>query len=518
VLGHSIDAPQSARQSLQPLMLAYAFDSIERDGRIVFRMRGHEVDLDMTGQSFALDADRQEGAGLEFRRASGVEMPDAVRVSFLDAENDYQIAAAEAAHPTASLARVEDSRLPLALPATGAREVAERWLAETRVTRDQASFGLPLSLLCVEPGDLLRLPSGRADACYRVDQIEEHGLRVVEARRVENGIYVPLAAPSRTYNPKPAPLSPEVFAQFLDLPLLRGDEIEHAPWLAVAASPWPGTVAAYMSATQDGFTLNRLVASGSIVGTTLDPVQPSAPWLWSRGPGVHVQVTGGMLQSRSELDVLNGANIIAVRSPGASPWEIMQFRDAQLVATDTYLLSGLLRGQCGTEFLSGSAVPSGADVVAPGPGLVQIDLPPSDIGLARNFRVGLAGLPVDDPSYAQLSETFAGVGLRPYAPVQLRAIRTDAGEIAITWVRRTRANGDGWDGFDVPLNEDSERYLITLSGPSQVTRSFTASVPAAIYAVAEQLADQASVPFDIDVAQISARFGAGPSTRITFNG
>src|SRR5690606_14282219 len=40
VPGYVIDRTMSAREALQPLELAYFFDSIESNGRIVFRHRG----------------------------------------------------------------------------------------------------------------------------------------------------------------------------------------------------------------------------------------------------------------------------------------------------------------------------------------------------------------------------------------------------------------------------------------------------------------------------------------------
>jgi hypothetical protein len=517
VRGHALDGLASARQALQPLMLAYGFDSVERDGRIVFRMRGGGVDHDLAQQSLALAPEDRSGTGLVLRRAPSAEMAEAVRVHFVDADNDYQLAAVEAQHPTAPLARAEEGRVPLAMSAGEARRIAERWLAEVRVSRDQAEFGLPQSLLRVEPGDTVRLPGGRAGAVYRVERIEEAGARLVEVRRVEEGVFRGAATLPRQPPVPPVPPSTEVFAQFLDLPLLRGDEVEHAPWIAVGAAPWPGRVAVWGSAALDGFVLNRLVDAGSLVGTTLDPLPALRPWLWSRGASLHVRLNAAGVLSRTELEVLNGANAMALRAPGAADWEIVQFRDAVLVAAGTWRLSGFLRGQAGTEFLAGFSVPAGADAVLLDRGPVQIDLLLSELGLPRTWRVGLAALPVSDASFVQTTETFSGVGLRPYAPVRLRAARDTTGAVAVSWVRRTRLGGDGWSGPDVPLSEESERYEVGIVAGGLLRRAIPTLVAAATYTAAEQAADGVTAPFDIEVAQISGLFGAGTKARMTFD-
>ncbi|HEU0220828.1 MAG TPA: glycoside hydrolase TIM-barrel-like domain-containing protein [Paracoccaceae bacterium] len=517
VRGHSIEARQTARQSLQPLMLAYGFDATEREGRIVFRMRHGRADHDLTGLSFALAPGERTGTGISLRRAPAVEMSDAVRVAYLEAENDYQVAAAEASHPGAGLYRTEESQLPIALSAVEAQQIAERWLAETRITQDQVSFGLPASLLRVEPGDVVRLPGARSTALYRVDRIEEQGARLAEAVRIEGGVYQAAAASGRPYAAPAVPANAEVYAEFLDLPLLRGDEVPHAPWVAVAAKPWPGPAAIYMSASDNGYVLNRTVRRAAIVGETLDDLPAARPWLWSRGAGVRVHVTGGALQSRGALEVLNGANAAAIRPQGGQDWEVVQYGDAVLVERDTYRLAGLLRGQAGTEFLAGEALLAGADFVLLEQGLVQLDFALADRGLPRHFRFGPAARPVSDASYGHRVESFQAAGLRPYAPAHLRARRGAGGQIDIAWVRRTRIDGDSWAGVDVPLGEGVEAYEVRIIRNGVTVRTLAAASPSATYSLADQTADLIGVPFEIAVAQLSASFGAGPSTRIWFD-
>jgi hypothetical protein len=90
--------------------------------------------------------------------------------------------------------------------------------------------------------------------------------------------------------------------------------------------------------------------------------------------------------------------------------------------------------------------------------------------------------------------------------------RNAAGDLAITWVRRTRFGGVWADGTDVPLNEESERYEVDiLDGGGAVKRTIAVNAPAAIYTAAEQIADfgapQASIA--IKVYQLSAAVGRG---------
>jgi hypothetical protein len=81
----------------------------------------------------------------------------------------------------------------------------------------------------------------------------------------------------------------------------------------------------------------------------------------------------------------------------------------------------------------------------------------------------------------------------------------------LSWVRRTRRDGDSWATADVPLGEDSEAYAVEILLGATVVRSLAATQPSALYAAADELADfgtpQASLA--VRIAQLSATVGRG---------
>ena len=139
----------------------------------------------------------------------------------------------------------------------------------------------------------------------------------------------------------------------------------------------------------------------------------------------------------------------------------------------------------------------------------QVDLAAAKRGLARHYRIGPARRPVDDPSYQKAVLAFDGVGLRPLSPVHLRATDASGGDTAYSWVRRTRIDGDSWEGMDVPLGEETEAYLVRVMQGNTVLREAQVSLPAWTYTAADQASDGVSGAFELHVAQISASFGPG---------
>jgi hypothetical protein len=213
--------------------------------------------------------------------------------------------------------------------------------------------------------------------------------------------------------------------------------------------------------------------------------------------------------------MLNGANAAAIGTGAAGVWEVLQFSEAELVAPQVYELRGLLRGQAGTEGLMPAIWPAGSFFVLLDRSAVQITLPQAARGLDRHYRVGAAELGYDDASTVHAVMAFEGIGLRPYRPVHLRAVRGPGGDMSVTWIRRTRIDGDGWRAGDVPLGEDRETYLVqVLAGPS-VVREVSLPVPKWVYPVAQQEADGTGDGCLLRVAQVSDRFGPGPFAELS---
>lgn len=512
VRGYTPGDVSDARAMLQPLMLAFGFDAAERDGRVVFRSRG-------LGRPTPLDPERlavtDEAPGdLVVSRMSSCEMAGRIKLSHVEADGNFDVRATEASFPDATVRTVSRSELPLALTGEEAAQIAERWVAESRVARDRARFALPPSAGAPGAGDIVGLPGG---GTYRLDGVEEMGLRLCDAVRVEPGLYRPAEYPAEPVRLSPVLPPLPVEAVFLDLPLLSGGEDPAAPHIAVSAEPW-ADAAVYVSTTGAGYELSRVVERPSVIGVTETDLPAARGAVWDRGAPLRVRLFGGALSSATHDAVLAGANAMAIGDGASGDWEVFQFARALLVAPDVWEVSMRLRGQAGTEALVPAIWPAGSRVVLLDGTPIQLSLPASLLGVERTYRVGPARRPPDDPAYREQVHRFEGVGLRPYAPVHLRARPGEDGAWEVRWVRRTRLDGDRWGTTDVPLGETAERYLVRVVAGGEVRRAEETGVPFWSYPAAARAADGVSGAFEVEVAQISDRFGPGLFGRIGIDG
>jgi GTA TIM-barrel-like domain/Putative phage tail protein len=498
----------SARAALQPLLLAFGFDVAERDGKLVFSSRDGRVLAELSEEALAVLPDIE--GSVECVRGAESETAGQVRLGFVEAQSSYEVRAVEARFPDEEARGVSQTDLPLALTTQEAQATVERWLTEARIARDAVRFALPKSQLRLGAGDVVRLKDRR----YRIDRVDQAEAQILDAVRVEAGVYANPQGTSEAIVTRSFIPAVPVLPVFLDLPLLTGQEVPHAPHLAVAAEPWPGTVALWSASQDAGYELNRLVAAAAVVGVTETPLNRAPVGVWDRGVPLRIKLTAGELASADRFSVLNGANVMAIGDGSSANWEVFQFETATIVAPDTYELSSRLRGQAGTDGVMPASWPVGSTVVLLDVTLTQIDLPLSARGLARYYRVGTAARGVDDPNVTLRVEAFDGIGLRPYPVAHPRAVQTSVGNYALSWIRRTRIDGDTWQTVEVPLGEASESYLLRIVQASVIKAEYVASQPSFLYSAAMRTADGVAGPFEVEIAQQSQSFGAGPFRKV----
>ncbi|MEM6940565.1 MAG: glycoside hydrolase TIM-barrel-like domain-containing protein [Pseudomonadota bacterium] len=515
VRGYSVQEVTDARAALQPLMLRFGFDAIERDGMLKFQMRAGRQPVVLDPDGFAVTSEL-DGVK-EQTREGEAEASGRMRLRFVQADADFDVISEETVMPDEATHSVSGTEINIALTRGEGRQIVERWLTEARVSRDSVRFALPPSQLALGAGDVVELAADGLEqpARFRIDRVDQSDVQLIEAVRIDPKVYDladifdEIVPPKRFVAPVP------VVSHFLDLPLLRGDEVPHAPYIAAAAQPWPGPVALYQSSTDQNYTLNTIAENRSTLGSTQTSLRSARSAVIDRGASLDIKLISGNLSSVNDEALLTGANMAAVGDGSVDNWEVFQFRDAELVAPLTYRLRHLLRGQAGSDGLMPELWPTGSRFVLLNAIPKQIEQSPNLRGVSQSFRIGPAHRGFDDPSYRVVPGAFAGNGLRPLAPAHLKSSKTAQGGHLFTWVRRTRQGGDAWDAPEVPLSEENEAYLVQVYQAGALVRETVRATPDWEYTTAMQTDDALIGPFEMRVAQVSAVYGPGIYRRAT---
>ncbi|WP_269713891.1 baseplate multidomain protein megatron [Caulobacter sp. NIBR2454] len=493
VTGYVIDRPMSVRDALGPLSLAFGFDARERAG--VPSLVAQDGAATGTLGVLALPDGREAAVSA----SRGLEAPtDAVRARFIDETADYQTGALSVRRDPAGEGDVESLDLPIVCVAGVCEQAARRRMDRSVSVRRTASANLSMTdALRLEVGDRVDFEGG----LWRVTR-----LSLDERPRADLEIVMagppPVAAPPE-WNPPPViePVGPPVL-HLLDLP---GDE---RPLAALATDPWrPFEV--HGGASVQGLTVRGRAEQPASVGVLVEDLAAGPKHRWDRASSLLVRLSGVPPQNRTESAVLGGANRLAVRRGGG--WEIVQFAQAELVEAGVWRLSNLLRGQGGA---AAEAVAAGAAVVMLDEALVRLEVFEAELGLPLIWRAAPAGGPPGGLAMTQAEFAWRGAALRPWAPAHLRARRVGE-DVVVSWVRCARTGGDGWDGFEVPLGEEVERYRVQVVVGGAVVRTVEAAAPGWIYSAAMRATDGAGAG-TVRVSQLSMRVGWGAVAEVSF--
>ncbi len=361
----------------------------------------------------------------------------------------------------------------------------------------------------------MTLDAGGRDYPLRLTETRDSTFKEIEARSVEPFNLAAVPAPEKEREFDVVTVYGPTDAYFMDLPLLRGDEAPHVGYIAAQAEPWPGAVAVYRSPSTSGYALNTLVGARATSGKSVFGFYSGPLHRFDRRNVLRVRLDFGELESVTEEALLNGANVAGIENEDGD-WELIQFQTADLIETGTYDLSGLLRGMSGTEGAMRDPVAPGARFILVNSAVTPLNMRPDEIGLALSYKYGPTTEGLDATSYGTRTHAFQGLGLRPLRPAHLQGKRNpETGDWMFLWVRRTRAGGDSWQGLEVPLGEDEERYqLDILDGPGgDVLRTVDLTAPAFLYTAAMQYADFGAPQWNVSirVAQVSPVYGPGPA-------
>jgi hypothetical protein len=209
------------------------------------------------------------------------------------------------------------------------------------------------------------------------------------------------------------------------------------------------------------------------------------------------------LEGRSDLALAGGANLAVVGS------ELVQFGTVEVLGERRFRLGRLLRGRRGTEWAEHSAGEPFALIRSDE--LIPLAVPPGAIGIEAQVTVAGVG---DGPSGVSATRLITAETLRPPSPVHLRAFADSSGDIAISWVRRSRAGWSWTSGSDTALGEEQELYRVTIAAGA-LSRVVETATPAFDYSAAAQAADGIAPPLLIEVVQLGTHAASRPA-RIAF--
>lgn len=507
------------RAALEPLQGAWPFDVRQHGYLTQFLPRGQASVATIPWEDLGATEGEAPDTIIQQSREMDSQLPYRVNVKYLDATREYAISEQYSERLNTQTVNRIDREFPIVMSATKAAGVSETLLFLPWLERIDFSFILPPTYLYLEAGDVVTVNGRDATYSLRLTEINYTSAGTIECKAKPNNaaVYLPNAEGAEIPGPGGTiPLGgPSLFLP-LDIPVVD-ETFQNTPGFIGAVigvtTGWPGAI--LIRSTDQGQTWADLQAftGKSSIGIALDTLPVSTGTMIDESE-ITVVMASGTLSSITKDQMLAGQNYAAYGVNGR--WEIIRFRDADLQADGSYIVSGFVRGECGTEWATGLHSPSDYFVLLDDPDMAFMGAAVATIGTELTYRAITAGASIDSAS-DQLF-TYNGVNLECLSPVYASGSRDGSSNFTGAFTRRSRLSSSWWiTGVEAPLGETSQSYEIDVMNGSAVVRTIATTTPSFAYSAAEQTTDlgspQSSITFRI--YQLSGTVGRGYPYEVT---
>jgi hypothetical protein len=469
------------REQMEELRVVHIFEGAERFGKLVFAPRDFSRVLAVSSGEIGAYENKGTDEPIQVSTKYDMQLPKRLTISYLSKDNDYQSGSQTGYRQLTGALSEENVSTSIVMTDSAAKSVAEMRLYELWMARTSYEFKLPMKYGYVLPGDVLQLSmpneTGTQLVVVTKSNFGRPGLNVISANNVNAANYSLVTRPVDEVPETIVTVPSEVFAYILDVPKVPQDtsSSDDYVYIAIGAKDFYG--ANVYRSYDDGISYeHQLTFTGAAVfGEALTVLDVANPCYTDNGHTVDVKLTAGSLESHSWQEVLNYANAAVLGE------EVVQFKNAELIAEDTYRLSGLLRGRNGTEHQVGSHKVGERFVLITTSGISAFPVAKEDWYTNVKLRIGPRNSSVLNDNYKDYEFIPQAVNYKPWSVCSLK-VSWQEDNCLVSWKRRTRKNGAWKDYADVPLSETTEAYEVEILDSSDgVLRTEGMGTPSFLY-------------------------------------
>lgn len=452
--GFVLDEVVRVKDVVSLLSRFYFFDVVEENGKIHFISSKHvnkervdHLDLIYHSNKDLLNIIRKEEQRL----------PQRIELIYSDKTLNYHQNVARVENYYTASSNSSLVRGNIVLNPKAAKEKADIIMTNAWNARHMYQFVLPFKYSHLKPSDLVYLSFEGQEYSIKITSIT-----LADNRRLEiQGYSEDLSVYSNRYNPgivyesnKIDTSNAEYISYILDIPAKMDSVSDRCcVYIAVAAKSGKFSPVSLYGIEGSAYKHMSVVMQEATIGYAFDALPNSHSEIFDYNSKIKVSLISGELSSITDDEMLNGDNTAMIGD------EIVQFKNAELIQENQYILSGFLRGRRATEkFVSSHK--EGERFILLNEAINEVEIPHRYLGSTLQYKISADLENLDEININEF--LFEGSSLKPISPVHVYHKQMSEEFTEIYWTRRSRIKGELRNYGDVPLCEEKELYEIEI--------------------------------------------------------
>ncbi|WP_054908734.1 phage tail protein [Pseudomonas sp. NBRC 111135] len=510
----------SIRDIIEPLRAAWPFDARMNGYKLQFVPRGQPSVVSIPWGDLAASDSDEIGDSLPYDREMDTQLPAKVTAKGISATREYADSSQTYERIGTMAVNSQTIDLGLVLSDDELAQIATMACDSAWDERQPFTLNLPPTYQALQPADVVTANSKFGIFDIRLTEVSTGANGIVSAKGFLNSAatYVRTAVGA----PAPGPdgtvgNAGESLWVPMDIPVVD-DALQNEPGFASAAAGysngWPGAVVVRSADGGQTYTDIQGYNEKGSIGIARNALTANSGFLIDYVSQLAVTMLAGQMESITRDQMVLGRNYAAYGVDGR--WEIVRFQTATLQTDGSYIVTGLVRGDKGTEWATGLHQVGDYFVLLEDPDNAFIGMAQATIGVSMIYKAVTSGGDID--SALSQSFTYRGVNLKPLSPVLAKGSRDGSGNFSGTFHRRSRLSSSWWtNGIEAPVGEASESYQIDVMSGATVKRTISVTSRAWTYSATDQVTDfgsaQSAITFRLYM--ISAAIGRGYPLEVT---
>lgn len=505
----------TCRSMLEMLSAIYNFDAVESFGTIKFVKRGKDSVATISWEELGakIYSNNQPAQDIfKSTRTQEIDLPKVANILYYDRDKDYAQNTQESKRVIETTENVYTLETPAVLVPNEAKQIIDRVMYQTWTARDKYQFQTNMDYAALEPTDVIKVAKGDMTYSMRITKKDEsQGVCKYEAEAEDKTVYDQNGEGDSGLKPdQNITVTSDTSLILLDIPIFdKSDDNSGMYALFEKTDPkgyWKGAVI-YKSQTTNG-NFSQIDGSGAF-STTGGCLTALPDWngvnTINYSDSVVVELLNGELEGISEDDILNGHNLCVIGN------EVLQFKEAVFIDTNTYRLSGFLRARFGTEqwAINHTTADRFALLEFDQSKIMRINKNDSMFGVEKYYKSVTLGKKIADAPIIPF--TNQGNGYKPYAVNNIIHNIKEDGSYNFQFDYRGRGRVTFDDTIPVDIDGDPSFEVDILDSKSKIVRTILTKTNSFYYTAEQQKEDFGATTnnFSLNIYKLNNIIGRG---------